>query len=237
MMSVMRRGSVGDIGASGDAARTGATGAPAPPASPPAVRGTRARWRDPRLAVGIAVVAGCALLGGKLLAASDDTVGVWAARASLAEGQEVGTADVVRREVRFADQADADHYLSADQPLPDDAEVGRPVGAGELLPRTALGTGDTGSRTEVPLSVGADAVPATVHVGSVVDVWVTAEKGARSTLVFDDVPVLATPRSADSLGPTTTRQVIVGVGQAQQAALPRSIAALGGGDVLLTVRR
>ena len=39
-------------------------------------------------------------------------------------------ADLVRREVRFADQDAADAYLSADSPLPSGATLARAVGAG-----------------------------------------------------------------------------------------------------------
>ena len=98
-------------------------------------------------------------------------------------------------------------------------------------------------------------MPSTLRVGAVVDVWVTPDRAAdasgppdgsdgsdgsgapRSVLVFDDVAVLSVPRSGSSLGPTATRQVIVGVGVDQQSRLPTSLAALAGGSVLLTAQR
>ncbi len=212
--------------------------------SPPAERPRRSRWRDPRLVVGLAVVAVCALLGARFLGGASDTVPVWAVRSTLQEGQPVGAADVVRREVRFADQADADRYVAADADLPAGSTLRRAVGAGELLPRGALGSPGAASRTEVPLSVDTEAVPSTVRVGSTVDVWVTPDRAAdakpgtgRSTLVFDDVAVVSTPESGTSLGPTATRQVIVGVGEDQEGRLPTSIAALSSGTVVLTVQR
>jgi hypothetical protein len=221
-----------------------------PPGSPPATRAKRSRWRDPRLVVGIAVVAACALLGARLLGGADETVGVWAARDALNAGQAVGPSDVVRREVRFADRSDADAYLSADAALPDASTLARAVGAGELVPRAALGDAGTGSLTEVPLSVDSEAVPATLRAGAVVDVWVTPDAAVtdadtsgdagsepRSVLVFDDVPVLSVPRTSTSLGPTATRQVIVGVDDGQQSRLPTSLAALAGGTVVLTAQR
>jgi hypothetical protein len=205
------------------------------------------RWRDPRLVVGIALVAACTLLGARLLDGADDTVGVWAARVPLHAGQPVGRADLVRREVRFGDQSVADRYLSADTEPPHGATVTQAVGAGELLPRGALGSTGQGSLTEVPLSVDAEAVPSTMRAGTVVDVWVTPDDAragtatspgtARATLVFDDVPVVAVPRSGTSLGPSATRQVIVGVGADQQSRLPTSLAALAAGTVLLTAQR
>ena len=208
-------------------------------ASPPAVRGTRSRWRDPRLVVGVALIAVSVLLGARLLGGADTTVGVWATRAAMNEGQPVTVRDLVRREVRFGDQSDADRYLPADAGLPAGSTLDRAVGAGELLPRAAVGGARTGSITEVPLSVNTEAVPDTVRVGSVVDVWVTpdGDPAPRSTLVFEDVAVVSAPRSATSLGPSATRQVIVGVGADQQSRLPASIAALSVGTVVLTVQR
>jgi hypothetical protein len=76
-----------------------------------------------------------------------------------------------------------------------------------------------------------------------VDVWVTpgdaaaAKAHGRATLVLDDVAVVSVPESGTSLGPTATRQVIVGVGEDQEERLPASIAALSSGAVVLTVQR
>lgn len=66
---------------------------------------------------------------------------------------------------------------------------------------------------------------------------VAGSDAPRSVLVFDDVAVLEVPRRGSSLGPTATRQVIVGVGEDQQSRLPTSLAALAGGSVLLTAQR
>jgi len=233
----------------GFGARADAPGRGTPPStdpagpSPAAVRSGTSRWRDPRLLVGLVVVAVCTLLGARLLAGADDTVAVWAARDALGRGQQVTADLVVRRQVRFQDQADADRYLSADTIPPAGAVVSRPVGAGELLPRAALGRSLDSPTTQVPLSVPADALPATVRTGSSVDVWVTPQRpagagsaSARSQLLFDDVTVVAVPDENGSLGPATTRQVIVGV-PTGTTRLAASIAALSAGDVLLTVER
>jgi hypothetical protein len=213
-------------------------------ASPPAVRFETSRWRDPRLVIGVAVVALSALLGARLLGSADDAVGVWAARQDVDAGRPLTADDVARREVRFTSQHDADRYLSSDDPLPPGAVLGRAVGAGELIPRTALGAAAETSLTEVPVSVNSDAVPSTVHSGSVVDVWVTPEavaagdvRTARSVRVFDDVSVVSASETGTSLGPSATRQVIIGVTEEQTAALPTALAALAGGVVVLTVQR
>jgi hypothetical protein len=197
--------------------------------------------------VGIALVALSVLLGARLLAAADDTVQVWAARARLVPGQAVAPGALVAREVRFAGQADADRYLDAGADVPAGLTVTREVGAGELLPRAALaGEQQAGALTELPLSVAVEQVPDTIRIGSVVDVWVTPDR-SRATVadslpteavrVFQGVTVVAAPRGGTTLGPSATRQVIVGVTGAQVARLPRALTQLSGGTVVLTRQR
>jgi hypothetical protein len=217
------------------------------PGSPPATRRRAGFWTDPRLAVGVALVAVSALLGATLLGGADATVGVWAARVALSDGQALSAEDLVCREVRFADQADADRYVSADKALPSGTVLARDVGPGELVPRAALGTAEGADPVvEVPLSVPTDAVPATLRPGSVVDVWVTPDpalaadaadgEGADASLVLGRVRVLSVSRAGGALGPSATRQVIVGVEPDQEDALPAALAQLARGSVVL-VRR
>jgi hypothetical protein len=210
------------------------------PASPRATRHRVSAWRDPRLLVGVVLVALSGLLGAMLLS-GDATVAVWATRDALAEGEPVRSDALVRREVRFADQADADRYVAAADPLPGGATLSRDVGAGELLPRAAVAPDLEAPVVEVPLRVAAEAVPATVGAGSVVDVWVTpspdratatdADQAAR--LVLSDVRVLAVSRGGGALGAAAERQVIVGLDQAQESGLASALADMAAGDVVL----
>lgn len=189
------------------------------------------------------IVAVSVVLGARLLGGADDTVAVWAARGELTEGTALAAGDLVARRIRFADETLADRYLSATDRLPPGTTLQRDVAAGELLPRSALGTSRP-ELVEVPLAVAAEAVPGTVHTGSVVDVWVTPASGqaaptggqrpVESVLIFDDVTVVAAPRSGSALGPSTTRQVIVGVGSAAASSLPESLGRLAGGSIVIT---
>ena len=213
----------------------------ATPVSPPATRRRSAPWRDPRLAVGVALVAASALLGATLLGGSEATAGVWAARQPLSAGESVGDGDLVRREVRFEDRRDADRYLSADVPLPPGSVLGRDVGAGELVPRAALAAEGSTRLLEVPVTVEAGAVPLTVRPGSRVDVWVTPDpslapagrSAETSSPAFQDVVVLAVSRSGGALGPSPTRQVVLGVPVDQERLLPTALAELATGSVVL----
>lgn len=220
---------------------------PGLPGSPAASRRRRTPWKDPRLFVGVALVAASALLGAALLGGGDSGVGVWATRTALTEGQALAAGDLVRREVGFAAQRDADRYLTADKPLPEGATVTRDVGAGELLPRSALRTGTSEPLIQVPLSVAPTAVPVTVRVGSVVDVWVVpdvtasapreSDAGPTARRVLPDVTVLHLSRAAGPLGAGAERQVIVGLGPDLEAALPAALGSMATGSVVLTSTR
>jgi hypothetical protein len=209
------------------------------PSAPPARRHHRPGWRDPRILVGVVIVAASVLLGVKVLAAADDTVGVWALRKDLPAGTRVDSGEVERVQIRFDGREAADRYLSSDEPLPSGSVLRRPVGQGELLPRKALAGGDQ-ALVEVPVSVEVDEVPATVTEGSVVDVWVTpqtattADRLADATLVLDDVVVVKAPSGQDTLGPGGTRQVIVGVTADRAQKLGPALGRTSSGRVVIT---
>jgi len=189
--------------------------------------------------VGVVIVAGSGLLGATLLS-DEDTVSVWATRDALAAGEPVRGDALARREVRFADQDDADRYVSAARPVPPGATAARDVGAGELLPRAAIATEAEPPVAEVPLRVAAEAVPLSVRPGSVVDVWVTplpdraaVGDAGPADLVMSGVRVLAVSHGGGAFGAATERQVVVGLDQSQESDLDEALAAIAGGDVVL----
>ena len=206
--------------------------------APQAVRARGPGWRDPRLWLGIALVAASVLVGARLLGGADDTVEVWSARADLAAGQPVTEADLVARRVSFDDEADGDRYVRVGNPLPGDATLSRAVGAGELLPAAALGAAEEGL-TEVPVWAPAEVIPASIEPGSTVDVWVTPTPGSGSTvkgsvLVLDDVVVIAVPRGEDSFGPGGNRQVLVGVTDGAAPEVGQALAAAKDNRIVIT---
>ncbi len=149
------------------------------PAVPAAARVTRPGWRDPRLWVGVLIVAISVVAGARLLASADDSVGVWAVGRDMGAGDTVTSADLVVRQVRFAEAGDLDHYFDADAAVPADLQLLRGVGAGELLPRAAVGPPGDEGLLQLPVAVDAEQVPPTVAAGSVVDVYVLPSGGGR----------------------------------------------------------
>ncbi len=207
--------------------------------SPPAVRARRPSWRDPRLAVGLALVCVSVLVGARVLGSADDTVRVLAAGGDLAAGQRVSRADLTEVRLRFAAEEDADRYLGAAQELPKGAVLTRAVGAGELLPRAAVST-DREPLVELPLAVDPARVPASLRAGSLVDVWVTGGDTGRdreagpTDLLLAEVPVLSVSR-AGGLGPGGMRQVVVGIPGASESSMEEVVRRLQGS--LLVLRR
>jgi hypothetical protein len=210
------------------------------PASPSAARAPGRSWRDPRLVVGIVIVAVSVLLGARLLASADDTVAVWSVAGDLSAGSVLSDADLERVDLRFGTPEVAGRYLAADTALPAGSVLTRDVVAGELLPRAAVGNGDPVDLLEVPLAVAAEAVPATLRAGEVVDVWVTpaamAGQAPRAVRVLDQVRVVAVPRSGSALGPSATRQVVVGLEVEDETRLAMALARLSDGAAVI-VRR
>src|SRR3954468_20124969 len=93
------------------------------------------RWLDLRLVLGVLLVLGSVLLGVRVVSVADATVPVWAAAGDLAAGTALTADDLVAVDVRL--DGTADSYLSTGT-RPEGRTLARPVGAGELLPRSAL---------------------------------------------------------------------------------------------------
>lgn len=209
-------------------------------AVPPATRARPPGWRDPRMWVGLAIVAVSVLGGARLLAAADESVQVWTVTRPVAAGEPVPAGDLAATRVRFVEAGDLARYLPADEPLPAGAVLARSVGAGELLPRDALGDpADTGV-ARLPLSVPAQQVPPGLATGDRVDVWVSRETARvgeyDATLLLEDAEVVSVSSGGDALAPTTELQLVLGLDGEQQADLDRTLTDLGGGTVTVVAR-
>lgn len=208
---------------------------PGAPAPPPATRVARPGWRDPRLWIGVLLVAGSVVAGARLLAAADDTVTVWALADDRGSGSPVVAADLEVQRVRFGDDALV-RYFPADEAVPDGLVLTRAVGAGELLARSAVADADRDEVLQVPLAVDPQQVSPDVTTGSVVDVWVkdgiserAAASGDATTAgepALSGVTVLAAPAYDDTFAVSGTRQVVVAVDDERAAAFEELLAGL-----------
>lgn len=190
-------------------------------------------WRDPRLWIGVAIVAVSVLVGAWALGTSDDSVAVWAAGDTMVAGHILTADDLTVRRVRFAESSDAAHYLPADRQLPAGLRLLRPVGAGELLPQAAVGPHTQADVREVPVSVPPDQVPGSVGAGDTVDVYLRpgsragCDTGTACTgrPVLAGVTVLDAPPVSDGFGSDGSRMLVLGMDDPTARQFFRALAA------------
>lgn len=190
--------------------------------APVAPRLRRPGWRDPRLLAGVALVAGSVALGSWAVRSAQATVPVYVARTALVPGDRVDPGALVVRDVQLG-SVDLGGYLRADRPLPDEVTVLRVVGAGELVPRAALG--DAAEEDVRPVAVPLEHAPSrALVVGALVDLWFVPDASAggaadtsgggtsaapRPLAVGLTVAEVDTPDGAFSVGGASTVQVLV----------------------------
>lgn len=215
---------------------------------PAATRAQPPGWRDPRLWIGVAIVAVSIIAGARILGAADDSVTVWAAARDLAPGDTVRADDLVSTSVRFGDTTDLDRYLLTSAPLPEDLRLIRGLGAGELVPTAALGSGEGADTVIVSLAFPPELIPTNIETGSVIELLVIPDDGAgsagadrsgtrRPTTVLSEVVVIDAPSAADSLGSVSRgRQLVLGIPETESAALTEILAASEDQRVRVLVR-
>jgi hypothetical protein len=196
-------------------------GHPAPTVSDPSPLASRAgarRLRDPRLWVGVLLVAVSAMVGGRVLAAADDTVELWSASHDLPAGAQITTDDLVATSVHFTDADAATAYVLADSAMTG-SRLAQPLAAGQLIPASAVEAAAEPAH-ELPLGVAAADLPADLAAGDRVDVWALPGErdGGEVTKVMHDVRIVSV--SAPSVAAAGgDRDVLVAVGNAEVEAV------------------
>ena len=192
--------------------------------APAAPRLRRPGWRDPRLVLGIVLVAVSVGLGVAVVDGARTTVTVHAAARELTPGTTLAAADV--RPVEIAADATAELYLAAEA-LAEGTVVLRGIGAGELVPRSALGAASAVSVRPVAVPAGPH-LSAAVVAGSRVDLWHVPEQdeGAASPApLVTGVEVAEVDRGGSTLSISSGAVVHVLV---PAEDLPAVLAALAG---------
>ena len=146
-------------------------GQPAGPGRPTTPTRTRF-WFDPRFALGLILVVASIVGVSVVVAGSDRTVAVYAARVSLAVGDRLDAADLVETDVRLG--AAGALYLTPARIPSDGLVVTRTVTAGELVPTAAVGSLAGEAVTSIVLEPRGR-LSTGLAAGSVVDVWSAGE--------------------------------------------------------------
>lgn len=173
-------------------------------------------WGDVRLWLGIALVGVAMVVGSAVLTAGADTITVMRAGRDLSVGAE--PVDLVPVAVNRAAAGDA--YLTGE--VPAGAVLKWPVLAGELVPRSALGTRAASPTRRVTVPVDPLHAPAGLQGGDRVDVWSSADRGAAApdtppVEVLGDVTVVGL--ASEAVGMAGEMGVVLEVGQSDVAAL------------------
>lgn len=184
------------------------------PPSPPARRWRRTRWRDPRLAVGVLLVAGSALIGGHLLATAEAGTALLVATRPLAAGQVLAAQDLTSITARLPAATVAGYLGPAALPELIGRTLALPLASGEIVPVGALSTAGAGPLRLVTVPVNPQRLPA-LQPGQRVDVFVTGAQTGVTALVLPGVLFLSAQASAAS----STVAVTLEVPPSQAAAL------------------
>jgi hypothetical protein len=189
------------------------------PPSPPARRLRPPSWIDPRLVLGILLIAGSMAAGSTIISAADRSVRVWALTRDVAASTVLSADDVRPARVRLFDSAPG--YLGTTQ-SPAGQAVTRALSAGELLPAAALRT--SGPGLVVSLPVRPENAPSVTR-GQAVDVWAsTKDCGPRRVLASAAVQEVGTDDAGALTTGTGLLQVALRVGRADA---DRLLAVLG----------
>jgi len=211
-----------------------------------ATRLRRPRWTDPRLLVGLVLVAVATVAGARLLAGADDTAAVWATADEVRAGDPVRTDDLVATPVHIEGLSTSPYLVAGESPPT--GVFTHDLAAGELVAGTGVAAAVSAAGAELSLAVETGDAPADLAAGELVPVSaVGAEPGSGGaelslSVALGDAPAdLATGDLVDVWA--VPDEAVPGAADAQRvlAALPvlavaEPSAALGGTERQVLLR-
>lgn len=195
------------------------------PASPTPHRTRRPRWLDLRLVVGVALVLGSVLLGAVVVSRAQASTSVWSLRRDLPAGSVLAAGDLVAVDVRLGNAAD--RYVASDRAVVG-TRLAADVGAGQLLPGGALGSGDDVDLVTVSIPFATADAPSIAR-GDHITVWLSTPTCASVVLL----PTVAVQEVGDPGGGLTATDGLEVVVTVSPALADRVVSALALDDVTL----
>ena len=135
-------------------------------------------WFDPRLVAGIGLILISVVVGAVVVSSADRTERVWSSTRPLAAGVVLTNADLRPVSVRMPDLAG--YFKTASDPS--GQTLTSAVGAGELLPRSAVGP--TSSRTTITIPLSDDHAPK-IAAGDRITLWLSTKLCPAATVLSD----------------------------------------------------
>ncbi|MEE1620306.1 SAF domain-containing protein [Zafaria sp. Z1313] len=152
----------------------------------------RPGWRDPRLLVGILLIAASVAGVVALVSSLDRTAPVFVAKEDISLGEKIDPSRLTVADVRLDGLEDG--YLPAGDAL-DGLQATELIRAGELVARGAVGRHDPGNRKPVTIEV-AQSLPQAVVAGSRVDIWASTRDRAANAYAEPELVLPATEVAA-----------------------------------------
>lgn len=140
---------------------------------------TRPRWLDIRVIGGVLLLVVSVAIGAKVIGAASHTSPVWVANTDLASGTVLRPDDLIAADVNLGDRGAS--YVDAASDL-SGSVLNRPLGAGELVPASALD--DIGDGRILSIAVTPDHMAPGVAHGSVADLYLVT---GRSAVIGEEI--------------------------------------------------
>jgi len=138
----------------------------------------RPGWKDPRLALGVVLVAASVIGTVYLVRGMNETTAVYVAETNITLGEKLSDLNLQQREVQLGESLD--HYLSVGQIDLDNARANTFIEAGELITKSSITSSQIGERRPINVELPADLSQA-ITPGSFVDVWVAKKQAGGAS--------------------------------------------------------
>ena len=155
------------------------------------------RWREVRLAAGLAMVALAVILGWQITKGLADRDMAWVAARDLPAGIVLERSDIYEVQVLLGASGNA-YHVNTEPPVGEVLEG--LVQKGELIPRRQGNLPDDTSARLVTVGVQVDHAPLQLKRGDLVDVWIFIEDETKVDLVLSGVIVGQVDEDSASFG-------------------------------------
>lgn len=134
-------------------------------------------WFDPRLLIGLVLIAASVAGVLAIVSSADATVAVLSARADLVAGDRIDAGDLIATNVRL--DGIGELYLLAEDVPADGLVVTKAVSEGELVPASAVGARAGVGLASIVVTINGQ-LPASITPGSTADLWASRQQDSSS---------------------------------------------------------